>query len=76
MKRRFSKLRRRKYDIDILQVYRYEPHHVVETTVRGKTWKRPICAACGKKIRDIKQVKIVDGRPYHVRCVEEGVRGV
>ena|GEM_PF-4410973 len=34
-------------------------------------WKRPKCAKCGKKIRNIKKLKYVDGKPYHIACLEE-----
>ena len=42
----------------------------VSTSAPRGIWKRPKCAKCGKKIRDIKKIVRVDGKPYHDRCVE------
>ena len=50
-----------------------------EITVAGKTvsvaggWKRPRCTKCGKKIRDIRKLTYIDGKPYHRRCVDENI---
>jgi len=48
-----------------------------EITVAGKRvpiggWKRPYCTKCGKKIRDLRKLVYVDGKPYHKRCIESG----
>jgi len=34
------------------------------------SWKRPFCAKCGKKIRNIQKLVYRDGKPYHKKCLE------
>ena len=37
--------------------------------IAGKM-RRPICAKCGKKIRDLSKVVRKDGKAYHKKCLE------
>ena len=61
-KRRFSWMR---------QFIRPEPASPVR--IEGlRSWKRPYCTKCGKKIRNIKKIVYDErGRPYHKKCYED-----
>mgnify|MGYP000206230506 FL=1 len=53
----------------------------VQITFSGKPipiggWKRPCCNKCGKKIRDIRKLVYVDGKPYHKRCLDDDMSEV